>query len=155
MMCLVHKCSRATPWTLTEKWVQFKNDRFLFFCPFIVISFSGAFDERSDGPFWSSSDEPDPHGPPPFQRTAYRLPNAQSLPTAPGPPTHPARHCAAGGEESSARFTNPLVSRVSQHVTEVRVFGCVSDPCESREESGAGVQYIWRCRRPRKPLLSR
>lgn len=129
-----------------------------FFCPFIVFFFffvSGAFDERSDGPFWSSSDEPDPHGPPPFQRTAYRLPNAQSLPAAPGPPTHPARHCAAGGEESSTSFTQPLVGCVSQHMTEVRVFGCVSDPCESGEESRAGVQYIWRSRRPRKPLLSR
>lgn len=127
-----------------------------FFCPFIVFSVSGAFDERSDGPFWPSSDEPDPHGPPPFQRTAHRLPNAQSLAPAPGPPTHPARHCAAGGEEISASFTHtPLVSCVSQRVAKVRVFGCVSDLCESGEESRAGLQYIWRNRRPRKPLLSR
>lgn len=126
-----------------------------FFGPFIVVSVSGAFDERSDGPFWSSSVEPDPHGPPPFQRTAYRLPNAQSLPPAPGPPTHAARHCAAGGEEISARFTHSLVSCVSQHVTEVRVFGFVSDLCESGEESRVGLQYIWRSRRPREPLLSR
>lgn len=49
----------------------------------------------------------------------------------------------------------PLVSCVSQHVTEVSVFGCVSDLCESGEESRAGLQYIWRNRRPRKPLLSR
>lgn len=128
---------------------------FIFSCLFIVVSVTGAFDERSDGPFWSSSGEPDPHGPPPFQRTAYWLPNAQSLPPAPAPPTHPAGHCAAGGEESSTTFTHPLVSCVSQHVTEVRGFWCVSDPCESGEESRAGVQYIWRSRRPRKPLLSR
>lgn len=70
----------------------------LFLCAFIVICISGAFDEWSDGLFRSSSDEPDPHGPSPFQRTAYRLPNAQSFPSAPGPPTHPTRHCAAGGE---------------------------------------------------------
>lgn len=44
---------------------------------------------------------------------------------------------------------------VSQHLTEVRGFWCISDPCESGKESRAGVQYIWRSRRPRKPLLSR
>lgn len=83
-----------------------------FFCPFIVVAVSGAFDERSDGPFWSSSDEPNPHGPPPFQRTAYWLPNAQSLPAAPGSPTHPARHRAAGGEESSV-LPGPWLSAYS------------------------------------------
>lgn len=40
-------------------------------------------------------------------------------------------------------------------ITKVRVIGCVSDLCESGEESRAGVQYIWRSRRPWKPLPSR
>lgn len=56
-----------------------------------------------------------------------------------------------------SKVKSPLVSAVYvfEHVTEARVCGCVSDPCESGEESRAGVQYIWGSGRSRKPLSSR
>lgn len=63
-----------------------------------VFSYKGAFDERSDGPFCSPSDEPGAHGSTPFQRAAHRLPDAQSLPSAPGAAAHAARRTAARGE---------------------------------------------------------
>lgn len=117
--------SRATHWTLTEKYVHtqpadpkcfvcqmLKNrsaEAALCFCDAVttrkmarvhrcVFSYKGAFDERSDGPFCSPSDQPGAHGSTPFQRAAHRLPDAQSLPSAPGAAAHAARRTAARGE---------------------------------------------------------
>lgn len=63
----------------------------------MCFSVPGAFDERPDGPVGSSSNL---HGPPPVQRAAHRLPDAESLST-PGASPLPPRHAAAGGEERS------------------------------------------------------
>lgn len=60
------------------------------------ICFLGAFDEWSDGPFWSSSDDPGADGPPPLQRAAHWLPDAQSLSSAAGTPTYATRRTARG-----------------------------------------------------------
>lgn len=67
---------------------------------------SGAFGKRSDGPVGPSAGEPGVHGPPPLQRAAHRLPDAQSLPSAPGAATRPPGRPAAGGEGVAANVLN-------------------------------------------------
>lgn len=63
----------------------------LFVCVCLSVYCPGAFDEWSDGRSSARPDDvvPGAHGPPPLQRAAHRLPDAQGFPwpAAPGAPS--------------------------------------------------------------------
>lgn len=115
-----------------------------------AVCSQGAYDKRSGGPGRPPSDEPGADGPSPVQGAAHRLPDAQSLPAAPGGSSRPARRSAARGERTHGRPT-PIEGKWAR-AADAGACVCVSDPRESGEESRVGFQYIRRSGRPREPL---